>query len=270
MIITSVLLAQTNFEGTIKWGMSMTSAAGTPAKTPELSAKQKAELQDNIAKLEQQMNDPQMQAMFQSNPSLKATLEQQLQSMKLMQGDGGVSNLLPKSYTVKIKDGNSYTTVDGGAMAAMGDILYLKSTNKTYFIKTSAKTYSVSPKSASASATTDNKTVTVAPTTETKKILTYNCTKYIVTITENGVVQTMNIWATKDLKQYNAQSFQTDGVGQKSMTNAFKEIDGVPLRIEMTEKGQSVVMEVLELNNTPLSTSDFVLPAGFKEVPFGQ
>jgi len=270
MLITSALFAQTNFEGTIKWGMSMTSASGTATKTPELTAKQKADLQDGINKLEQQMNDPQMQAMFQSNPSMKASLEQQLQSMKLMQGEGGVSNLLPKSYTVKIKDGNSYTTIDGGAMAAMGDILYVKATDKTYFIKTASKTYSVSPKSAAASASTNNQTIKVVPTTETKKILTYNCTKYIVTITENGKTQTMNIWATKDLKQYSSQSFQTAGVGQNSHAAAFKDIDGVPLRIEMTEQGQSVVLEVLELKNTPLSASDFVLPAGFKEVPFGQ
>jgi len=260
--------AQVNFEGTVKWSLSLKSSNNTASTQKELTPAQKEDLKKGIAELEKNLNDPNMKAMFESNPSLKATMEKQLATMKAMQGENGLSGLLPKSFTVKMKDGNSHTQVDGGALAAAGDILYLKATDKTYYIKKAAKTYSVSSKSKTTS--TEDATTTVTATTETAKILNYTCTKYVVTFTEAGKTKTMFIWATKDLKQYSSSSFQTGGMSNHSNTAAFKKIDGVPLKIEMAEQGQTVVMEVIELKNTSLPASDFVLPLDYKEVPFGQ
>lgn len=268
--ITITSHAQTNFEGTIKWSIAFSGSQGNASAQKELTPKQKEELDKGIAELEAKLNDPEMKPMFDSNPSMKSMLEQQLATMKAMQSNGA-SGMMPKSYTVKMKDGNSYTQIEGGAMAAIGDILYLKATDKTYYVKKAAKTYSVAPKSKTA-ATTDNATVTVTATTETAKILTYTCTKYIVTFSEAGKSKTMFIWATKDLKQYASSSFHTGGMGNQSQahTSAFNKIDGVPLKIEATEQGQTVVMEVIELKNMTLPASDFILPADYKEVPFGQ
>lgn len=247
----------------------MTSATGSPSSSTQLTDKQKAELNEGIIELEKQLNDPEMKAMFESNPSMKATLENQLKTMKSMQGDGGMSSLMPKSFTIKMKDENSLTTMDGGMAASMGDILYQKTTDKTYYIKRDAKTYSAAPKHTPP--VEDSSIVTVVATAETKKILTYNCTKYIVSISKKGEKQTMNIWATKDLKQFDAKTFHSSNMGGKnSYSDAFKKIDGVPLAMEMKEQGQSISMEVIELNNTTLPASDFTIPAGFKEVPFGQ
>lgn len=260
-------LAQTNFEGVIKWSIKMTSASG--ASSTELTEKQKAELKTGITQMESQLNDPQMKALFDSNPSMKATIEKQLQTMKAMQGDGGTGSLMPKYFTIKMKDGNSLTTVDGGARAIMGDILYQKATDKTYYIKQDSKTYSVAPKNTAT--TKDSSIVTVVATTETKKILTYTCTKYIVTISVRGEKQTMHVWATKDLKQYDVKVFHNSNIsGQEAYSEAFKKIDGIPLGMEMNQYGQSVTMEVIELKNTTLLASEFIIPAGFKEVPFGQ
>jgi hypothetical protein len=270
VFITSIAIvsqAQVNFEGTIKWSLSLNSTANAGATQKELTPQQKADLNKGIAELETKLNDPNMQAMFESNPSMKTMLEQQLATMKTMQGNG-ISGMLPKSYTVKMKNGNSYTQVDGGALAAAGDILYLKATDKTYYIKKAAKTYSVAPKSKNTSS--EDATTAVTATTETAKILNYTCTKYIVTFTEAGKTKTMFIWATKELKQYSSGSFQTGGMGNHSNISALKKIDGVPLKIEMTEQGQTIVMEVIELKNATLAASDFVLPTGYKEVPFGQ
>ncbi len=259
--------AQTAFEGSIKWSMAMTSATGSSPSGTQLSEKEKADLNKNIAEMEKQMKDPQMQAMFESNPQMKVTLEKQLEVMKAMQGEGGVNNLLPKSYTIKVKDGSSLTSVEGGITASMGDILYQKSTDKTYYIKRDSKTYSVAPKAPAK--TTDSSVVTVTATTETKKILTYNCTKYVVTITQKGQKQVMNLWATKDLKQYDVKSFQVSDPGTQTYAAAFKKINGVVLGMEMTHEGQTMKMEVIELKATTLPASDFVIPAGFKEVPYG-
>src|SRR6478735_2146511 len=168
--------AQVNFEGIIKWSMTLTSKNNTSAQT-ELTPKQKEELNESITELEARLNDPSMQPAFESNPSLKVMMEQQLATMKTMQGEKGISSLMPKSYTVKMKDGNSYTQIDGGAAAAAGDILYLKAMDRTYYIKKGAKTYSLAPKSQSTFS--ENATVMVTPTTETTKILNYTCTKYV-------------------------------------------------------------------------------------------
>lgn len=248
----------------------MTSAAGSPSSSTQLTDKQKAELNESIVELEKQLNDPEMKAMFESNPSMKATLENQLKTMKSMQGDGGTSSLMPKSFTIKMKDGNSLTIMDGGMAASMGDILYQKATDKTYYVKKEAKTYSVAPKHTPIPGE-DSSIVTVVATAETKKILTYNCTKYIVSISRKGEKQTMTVWATKDLKQFDVKSFHSSNMGGKnSYSDAFKKIDGIPLAMEMKEQGQVVSMEVIELKNTTLPASDFIIPGGFKEVPFGQ
>lgn len=258
--------AQVNFEGTIKWGIKLGGSQVASAQK-ELTPQQKEELNKGIAELEEKLNDPEMKAMLDSNPSMKAMLEQQLATMKAMQSNG-IGGMMPKSYTVKLKDGNSYTQVEGGALAATGDVLYLKSTDKTYYIKKAAKTYSVAPKSKAPSS--EEAIITVTATTETAKILTYTCTKYIVTYAEAGKTKTMFIWATKDLKQYTTNSFHTGGIENQSHTSAFKKIDGVPLKIEATEQGQTVVLEVLEIKNATFAASDFILPADYKEVPFGQ
>lgn len=261
--------AQLNFECTIKWSLALKSSNNGVSTQKELTPGQKGDLKKGIAELEKNLNDLNMKPMFDSNPSLKATMEQQLATMKAMQGENGISGLLPKSYTIKMKDGNSYTQVDGGALVAARDILYLKATDKTYYIKKAGKTYSAATKSKPTSS--EDVTTTETATTETAKILNYTCTKYIVTFTEAGKTKTMFIWATKELKQYSSGSFQTGGgMGNHSNMAALKKTDGVPLKIEMTEQGQTVVMEVIELKNATLSAADFVLPAGYKEVPFGQ
>lgn len=262
--------AQVNFEGIIKWNLSLTSINNSSAQT-ELTPKQKEEINKSITELEAKINDPSMQPAFESNPSLKLMMQQQLNTMKAMQSENGLSglnSLMPKSYLIKMKDGNSYTQIDGGAAAAAGDILYLKAMDKTYYIKKGAKTYSLAPKSQSTFS--ENATVMVTPTTETTKILNYSCTKYVVTFTEAGKTRTLFIWATKDLKQYNLSSFQISGLSNPANTSAIRKIDGVPLKIELTEEGQTVILEVIELKSMSMPTTDFLLPADYKEVPYGQ
>jgi hypothetical protein len=262
--------AQINFEGVIKWKMELLDKNGKPVTGKEISPEEQAELAESIKELENQLKDPETKAMLDANPEMKKMLENQLLSMKAMQGTGsGSTALMPTSYTMKIKDGSTYTSFEGGAMAAMGDMLYVKSSNITYFINNTKKTYSTLPKETETSK--DSAVIKVTPTTLTKKILNYNCTKYIVTITENKKTQTMIIWATKDLKQYSSSSFSTmNGHSNKSTAAAWNKIDGVPLRIETTEEGQSMVIEMTELKYTVLPASTFIVPANYKSVPFGQ
>jgi hypothetical protein len=195
-------------------------------------------------------------------------LEQRIQMMKSMQGGGSSTNSMLSGYTIKMKDGNSLTKVDGTMGASIGDILQLKSTGKTYFLNNTAKTYSAK----SPSTNNTNQGVTkVTPTTETKQILTYNCTKYIITITRDTSVRTMYMWVTKDITGFDTKSFHALSMsGNSNTSDALNSINGIPLRIETEQRGHKFVMEVTEITKQSLPATDFILPADYKEVPFGQ
>lgn len=262
--------AQIPFEGIIKWKMELLDKSGQPVTGAEINPVKQAELAESIKELENQLKDPETKVMLDANPEMKKMLESQLLTLKAMQGTGGDSQLMPTSYTIKMKDGNSYTSFNGGAVAMMGDMLYVKSTDKTYFINNTKKTFSILPKGTEA-ATKDSSIIKVTPTTVTKKIMNYTCTKYIVTITENKKNQTMTLWATKELKQYTRSSFATKtGQADKVTNAAWSKIEGIPLSIEVTEEGQTMIIEMIELKYSTLPAADFIVPTGYKSVPFGQ
>ncbi|WP_299249303.1 DUF4412 domain-containing protein [uncultured Cytophaga sp.] len=255
--------AQTDFEGIIKWKITIGSTDNVSENKTTLSPQQQVDLKKSIAELESKMNDPQMKAMLDSNPAMKSMIEQQLATMKAS-GEVNMNALFPKSYTIKYKAGNTYTQVEGGVTAALGDLLFLKSTDKTYLIKQAAKTYSIYPKSSN----NDSTTYTIKATTESMKVLGYTCYKYIVTYTKNEHSNTMFIWSTKELKQYNKSSFRSKSISNNTSEKYFDKIEGVPLKIEINEKGQKVALEVEEFKTTILPASTFAIPSDYKEVPY--
>src|SRR5690606_9982755 len=123
------------------------------------------------------MNDPEFKKMMESNPQMKAQIEQML---KMAEG-GETNSLMPKSMVLKIKDNNSVSLMEGGVLGNH-EILSLKN-KKSYKIDRKAKTYSVMS-TAEDSAKFDN--VKITKTNETKTILNYPCTKYIAESTIQG------------------------------------------------------------------------------------
>jgi hypothetical protein len=199
---------------------------------------------------------------------LKASIEQRIQMMKSMQGGGSPTNGMLNGYIIEMKDGNSLTKVDGAMGAGIGDILHIKSTGKTYFLNRTAKTYSVKAPSSN----TSNQGVTkVTPTSETMQVLNYTCKKYIVTVTRDTTVRTMYMWVTKDITGFDSQSFHALSMsGNSNTASALSSIDGIPLRIETEQRGHKFVMEVTEITKQSLPATDFILPADYKEVSYGQ
>jgi len=247
-----------SFEGTIKWSMKM------EITDPALKAKM-AEGQKNMndpaqqAKMKQmqdQMNDPKMKAMMEANPAMKAQMEN---VMKMQQGGGDPSSMMPKGFTVKVKGANSLTTVVGGMMA--GDIL--NTPDKSVHFDRANKTYSVMPSSEGKGMEKAQKP-TVTKTSETTKILGYNCTKYIVTTADRGQPITSNFWSTTEIKDIDlkAMAKQRTGRGQAFMPEG---MEGMPLRIESFTKEGNMVMEVTEIKRESLSASDFTIPSDYKE-----
>jgi hypothetical protein len=250
------------FEGTIKWSMKM------EITDPALKAKMEAGQQKmndpaqqaKMKEMEARMNDPQFKKMMEANPQLKSQMEN---VMKMQSGGGNMmDNMMPKGMTVKMKGGNSLTTMDGGMMTS--DILHQGDKNQTVMLDRKNKTYNIVPSGASAPGQGENIKPTVTKTPETATILNYTCTKYIVTIQERGQTVTSFVWATTDIKDidFKALAKQRGGRGQSIF---YEGIEGVPLKMESTMPQGKMVMEVTEIKKESLSASDFTIPSDYTE-----
>ncbi len=75
-----------------------------------------------------------------------------------------------------------------------------------------------------------------------------------------------NVWATTEIKGLDISSMANQQMaGSKRMT-FFKQIDGVPLKVEMNMPEGTMLMEATQIKRESLSSSDFTIPADYKEV----
>lgn len=255
-----------DFEGTIKWSMKMDI---TDPKLKQQMAEAEAKMKDPATQAQmkqamEQMNNPEMKKMMESNPQLKAQMEAM---MKSMQG-GSMNSLMPTGMTLKTKNGNALSTMEGGMVGGM-ESLYLKGKNESYVIYRDSKTYSVVPHTeSSVSTSTHEPKVTVNKTTETQKILGYTCTKTLVTATDNGSTVNQVFWTTNEIKGLDFKSMANQKMGKDKSAMYYKELDGVPLKVEMTMPQGRMVMEVTEIKKQTLPASDFEIPTGFTKTNF--
>lgn len=254
--------AQSSFEGTIKWSIKM-EVTDPAAKARMAEAEKKMNdpaTQAKMKEMEKQMNDPQFKAMMDANPQMKAQMEK---TLKMMQGGGGMNSMMPTAFTVRIKGNNSTTQMEGGMMGGM-EVLNLTDKKQSYSIDRSNKTYSVLPQG-SAEASKTNPEVKITKTNETIKILNHTCTKTIVEMTQNGKTLKNFYWTTMEIKDLDLKSLSSQNVGRNQYM-FYKDIEGVPLKMEVTMPEGSMIMEVTEIKKESLSSSLFELPADFKEV----
>lgn len=261
-LLSGVVWAQ-DFEGTIKWSMKM-EITDPRVKRQMEEAEQKMKdpaMQAQMKQAMEQMNNPEMKKMMESNPQLKAQMETM---MKSMQG-GNVNSMMPTGMTLKTKGGNTLSVVAGGIADGI-ETLYQKGKAESYLINRANKTYSVIPNH-EATETTPAPTITVKKTSETQKILTYTCVKTIVTVSQKGQTVTQIFWTTNEIKGLDLKSManQNRGNGQQAMY--YKELDGIPLKMEMTMPQGTMVMEVTEVKKETWPASDFEIPAGFAKTP---
>jgi hypothetical protein len=269
-IITAALLliamqAQSQtFEGTVKWSMKMEITDPKMKAQMEQGMKQMNDPanQAKMKEMQEKMNDPQMKAMMDANPQMKAQMES---AIKMMQG-GGMSSMMPSSFILKTKGGNTLSIIEGGMMPM--DVLHLKDQDKTYRLDRKNKTYSLmahgNPQGQQDQATKPE--VKVTKTNETTKIIGYNCTKYIAAVTEHGKTINQIFWTTKEIKDFDMKSLIKQRAGSANQQMFYEGVEGVPLKIEMVTPQGNMTMEALEMKRESLSASDFVLPADYKEV----
>ena len=191
-------------------------------------------------------------------------MEKQLKMMQGMQS-GGSGSMMPQGFTIKIKGGNRLTIMEGGMMT--GEMLYQKDKDQTVRLDRPNKTYSVLP---TGGGNTNGTPMTpkVTKTGETAKILGYNCTKYVVEITEGGRPSTQSIWTTTDIKDFDLKSLAKQRMGQ-GQSLFYEGMDGVPLKIQASTKEGNMVMEAIDMKRETLDASLFTVPADYKEVKFG-
>jgi len=176
---------------------------------------------------------------------------------------GDINSMIPKGFTLEIKNGNTLTKMEGGMMDKM-EVLYLKDKKQSFRIDRPAKTYSPLP--VSSDETNNAQDVKITKTAETAKILNYTCTKYIAESTLNGKPTTQILWATKEIKDIDLKSLAQQRVGNQQALY-YDKIDGVPLKVEMTTHEGKVTVQVTAIKRQSLSASDFTIPTDFKEVP---
>lgn len=259
LLFVSAVQAQ-DFEGTIKWSVKM-NITDPRLKLQMEEAEKKMKDPATQAQMKQameKMNDPQFKKMMDSNPQLKAQMEAMMKNMQA----GNTSSMMPTGMTLKTKNGNMLSALEGGLMAGT-ETLHQKGKNETYLINRESKTYSVVPHQADAEISAHDPAVTVTKTAEKQKILNYTCTKSTVTLTENGHTITQVFWTTNELKGIDFKSMGDQQMGKDKQSMYYKDLDGVPLKMEMTMPQGTMVMEVIEIKKQTLPASDFEIPAGF-------
>ena len=185
-------------------------------------------------------------------------------AMKMMKG-GDVNAMTGNSFVVKIKNQNMAMVMSGGMINM--ETLYLHEKNTSYKIDRSAKTYSPMP--VSQNEDPNNKVeVKVTKTGETAKVLDYTCTKYIVDITSKGQTMQQVVWSTTAIKDFDLKSLAKQRTGNNQYSLFYEQIEGVPLKTEMSAPQGKMSMEATEIKRQSLPASDFVIPSGYKEVPF--
>jgi Domain of unknown function (DUF4412) len=260
-LLTNVVLAQ-DFEGTIKWSMKMDiTDPKLKAQMEEAEKKMKdPATQAQMKQMQEKMNDPEFKKMMDSNPQMKAQMEG---ALKMMQG-GSLNSMMPTGMTLKTKGGNALTKMEGGPASSM-ETLVLKDKNESYLINRESKTYMVVSHTEPKTATTKEPVVTVKKTTETQKILNYTCTKTIVTVTEGAQTITQNFWTTNEVKGLDFKTFANQKMGGGKQSLYYKDLEGTPLKVEMTMPQGTMVMQVTEIKKETLNSSEFQVPAGFTE-----
>jgi hypothetical protein len=257
-LVTATLNGQ-GFEGTLKWSMKMEITDPKLKAQLEQAKKQMEDpaMQAQMKQAMEQMNDPKMKAMMDANPQLKAQMES---TMKMMQG-GGATSMTPTGFLVKIKNGNTLSSSEGGAMQT--EVLFRKDQDKSFMLDRKNKTYYVLPNDAEPDSP-NKPVVKVTKTSEKTTILNYRCTKYVTTVTQNGRTIDQIFWTTTEINDFDLRSLAKQRVG-RGQSIFYDGLEGVPLKIEMSMPEGKMNMEAILVKRESLSASDFEIPADFKE-----
>ncbi len=198
--------------------------------------------------------------MMESNPQMKAAMEAAMKSAGTGGAPANMNNMMPKGMVMKIKGGNMASVMEGGMADGM-EVLHLKDQPPTR-INRADKTYSKMPEG-QAPPTSQAK---VIATGEKMTVLGYSCEKYVVEVQEKGKTVTQIFWTTTEIKDMDMKSMARQRMGQGGQSMYYDTMQGVPLKMEFSSPQGKMIMETTKIKRQKMNDSDFVIPAGFKEV----
>lgn len=258
-----------DFEGTLKWSFN------AEITDPEMKAKMaeaRRQMADpaQLAQMKAMMDNPQMKAAMEQNPQMKAAMEMQIKMAEdaaAGRGDGDmVGAMMPKSMTVRTKAGKSHLSTEGGAMPM--EVITIPEPAAAYWIDRKARTFSKIPQEdAARPAPGGQSSHKVTKGSRTTTVLGYLCQEYLVEMNQEGSTARGVIWATNKIPGLDPKALSKARIGGQD-AGYMKEIDGVPLKMEMTMPQMRLVMEAVEVSQGSVPDSLFAVPAGFTEKPF--
>ena len=176
-----------------------------------------------------------------------------------------MNSMMPKGMTMKIKNQNTLTRMEGGMMDGQ-EMLRQKDKNQTVRLDRQNKTYSVIP-TGTGNTNAAAAAAKITKTNETAKILGYTCNKYVAEVTEGGRPSTQVFWTTTEIKDLDMKTLSSQRMGQGQGPSMFYDkIEGVPLKIEMGSPEGNMIMEITEMKRETLNGGDFTIPSDYKEV----
>jgi len=273
-LITSLFAQTIKFEGVFNWNVVVdvidSDALNTYKKA--ILKEDNSEVEETIKELEQQLNDPEMQYLLLENPTIKSTMQKKLKELNDMQAvkmNAFNNAFFPANLQMSFKNNNSFTKIEGGSISTLiGNILYLSNEQTSYFIKDETKTYAAIADSSIINAA--DKLVSLTQSTDTAIILDHTCIKYILVKKENDKIQTSYFWITTDLPAFNSNSFRALGFATGNIHHeAYKKVNGIPLKVEYIENGFKFKIEVFEIIHRSVLDSYFVLPTDYKITNLG-
>ena len=267
LCLLSLAARAAGFEGTLKWSFA------AEVTDPELKAKM-AEAQKQmadpakLAEMKAMLENPQMKAMMEQNPQMRSAMEAQIKMAEdAAAGKGGgdmITAMMPKSMTVRTKGGKSHMTTEGGAMPM--EVITLPEPATVYWIDRKGRSYSKLP-TEQPKAEAEKSRYKVSKGSGSTKILGYTCEEYLVEISHEGKTINNRLWATDDIPGLDAKALAKGRFGGQDSAY-LAEINGVPLKMEMTMPQMRLLMQATAVTPGAVPEQAFVLPAGFVEKPF--
>ncbi len=253
------------FEGTLQWTFKAEITDPAMKAQMEQAGREMAD-PEKLAEMKAMLDSPQMKAMMEQNPQLKAAMEARVKMAEdAVAGKGGdmMSRMMPQGMTLRTKAGRTNMVVEGGPMPM--EIIGRDTPPEATLIDRKERTFSRMP-AGEAKSKAEQAGHSVIKLGETTKVLGRTCEKYLVETTQEGQKMAGVIWATKDIPGLNSTALARASVGGEDAY--LEEIDGVPLRMEMNTPRMTIHMEATAIRAGSIADDVFEIPAGFTETPF--
>lgn len=178
---------------------------------------------------------------------------------------------MPEGMVIKYGDNKMSTEVKGGLVAAMMGRIIVNE-GEAYVIKDSDQTVYVMEDEdvEGAKDAVENQPKATKVAGETKEILGYTCSKYLLTVEQEGQKIEQVIWATAAFKAPDMRLPNQGSMGSGMLSVG--DIDGMPLQVDiaMPNTPLTMVMKATEMEEGEVPDEAFAKPAGYEEKPFSE